>query len=314
MKQDWETLWKNPWAQAGILLLLLIIYIWTRQVLVGVLIALLIFFIVALEIRQGAKERGWRHEAIDTLKALAIALVLWFGAGWVLNTSAPLSAVASCSMLPNLDRGDFVVVQGAPLQAPEITLTAEEFQALQGEAVIHYRTQEQSVRGSIFSYCRVFNDDVCNEWRNRPEEVLESRGPLTFHYTTCRIEQTGESTACVESLDYDGRNYPIRSSNDILVYAPGSGDYFARIGDIVHRTYIILNVEGDRYYLTKGDNNPLLDIQIFDYFLNEGNAPVAEGQTKGKVIARIPWLGYFKLFIAGLFVEDSQCSQQLVYP
>ena len=85
------------------------------------------------------------------------------------------------------------------------------------------------------------------------------------------------------------------------------------IGDIVHRTMFEINADGKVYYLTRGDNNPILDLQVYDYSRDLGNSPVPSGNSRGKVILRVPYLGYFKLFISGYLQEDSQCKTQLKF-
>lgn len=312
-------LWKNPWAQGAFLLGLLILYLIAPDSLRGILaplIAIAIFAIVLMEIREGARSRGWKEEALDTLKALLFALVLWFGLGFVLQTSSPISAVASCSMLPNLDRGDFVIVQGGqPVSAYNLTMSSADFDALRGgTADVRYDGRAFQVKGSMGSFCQVSNDPVCQAFRKDPGAFSESRGPLQFHYTLCSIRQTGDRVPCVDSLRYQDRDYPVRTSNDILVYSPRPADVYALIGDIVHRTYVVVNVNGNVYYLTKGDNNPILDLQVYHYGFDRGNEPIAQDQAKGHVVLRVPWLGYFKLFISGLFANDPNCQRQLVYP
>lgn len=307
---------KNPWVQGAVLVVLLILYILTKQQFFGILAAIVIFAAVALEVKEGAHEHGWKHELADTAKALVIALLLWFGAGFLLHTPSPLSAVASCSMLPNLQRGDFVVVQGGEINAPEIALSQAEYNDFLGKARIVYNGEEKEVRGSMISYCSASTDPWCTLFYRQPNPFIEQRGPLTFRYSTCLV-QTGsredQETPCTQSIEYDGRVYQTDTQNDIIVYTPAPQDIYALIGDIVHRTYLVLSVEGKKYYLTQGDNNPLLDVQTYAYgYYERGNAPPAQEQVKGKVLFRIPWLGYFKLFISGLFQEDAQCGEQLV--
>lgn len=325
--KDTRPIWKNPWAQAILLVGLLILYVLTKNmeglewlgVFFGICIAISIFAIVALEIREGAKDFGWKHEIIDTAKALLVAVVIWVGIGILLNTSSPISAVASCSMIPNLERGDFVVVQGAPLEAYEITMTQAELQALQGLAQVQYGNETYDVEGSIAAVCSRSGELICQMFKQHPEQFVEYQGPLLIHYGMCTIEQTGEQVPCTTSFEYKGESYPIRESNDILVYTPKRNEIYALIGDIVHRTYVIINVDEEKYYLTKGDNNPIMDIQVYHYGYDKGNGPVSQEQVNGKVIARIPLLGYFKLFVSaifdpGLFQEDPHCQQQLIYP
>ncbi len=124
---------------------------------------------------------------------------------------------------------------------------------------------------------------------------------------------TVEGIPCVESVSYDGVKYLTDFSNDVVVYQPPRTDLYSRVGDIVHRVFFKIDVDGERYYVTRGDNNPVLDIQVFDYSGMVGNHPVSEENYKGKVIFRVPILGYFKLLISGFWQEDAQCKWQLEY-
>ena len=94
--------------------------------LIGAAIVVEIFVFIGMEVKQGATKHGWKHEVVDTIIALMVAVAIWFGASFVLNTETPVSGVVSCSMLPNLQRGDFVIVQGAPISAYKLEMTQSE--------------------------------------------------------------------------------------------------------------------------------------------------------------------------------------------
>lgn len=300
------------YVQAIIIFITLLLYLLTQHILFAILIALEIFGIVALEIKVGMSRHGIWYEIKETIIALLFALLLWFGAGFLLNTPSPLSAVASCSMLPVLERGDFVIVQGAPVSAYELNLSEKQFQQLLGPA----KVRDKSFQGSIYSYCMKMNDRICFEWLEKPEQFSERRGPLTFHYSSCTLwsEEGISFFPCVTSVEYEGKNYSLNSSHDIIVYQPAQNDIFSLIGDIVHRAQFKINVGEESYYLTKGDNNQVFDIQFFDYERKMGNAPVPEERVRGKVISRIPYLGYLKLFISGYFTKPEQCDTLLIQP
>lgn len=290
--------------------------------LFGFMVAVEIIYFVTLEVKEGAKAHGWKHEALDTVIALAVALFIWFGASFLLNTSAPLSAVVSCSMLPNLQRGDFVVVQGgAPARAYELSMTQAELDSLNGRASVTYPGGNASLDGSLFPYCvgeRIAGkiSPLCRAFIESPETVIEIKGAFTYRYETCAMAYSNGTAAhmpCLKSVTFKGTEYLSNFSDDIVVYQPPAGDYYARIGDIVHRAMFRINVDGKNYYLTRGDNNPLLDLQSYEYSTGMANHPIPEKNLRGKVIGRIPILGYFKLFIQGYFQEDSQCRTQLTF-
>jgi len=285
--------------------------------LFAILVALEIGYFVTLEVKDGAKKHGWKHEALDTAIALIVALGIWFGASFLLNTSSPISAVVSCSMLPNLQRGDFVIVQGAPVQAYDIEMTQAELDSLNGRAFVTYPGGNVSMDGSLFPYCSANSKTpMCQEFIRTPSSFVEKKGAFTYGYERCPFSFSNGSSAympCLKSVTFKGTEYLANFSNGIVVYQPPAGDFYSRVGDIVHRTLFRINVDGKYYYLTRGDNNPLLDLQAYDYGTGMYNRPVPQENLRGKVIGRIPILGYFKLFIQGYFQEDSQCRTQLEF-
>ncbi|MFH0736995.1 MAG: hypothetical protein V1827_00365 [Candidatus Micrarchaeota archaeon] len=286
--------------------------------LFGLLVAIEIFYFVTLEVKEGAQKHGWKHEVVDTLIALGVAVAIWFGAQLILGTSTPISAVVSCSMLPNLQRGDFVIVQGAPAGAYGIEMSEAELDSIYSSSSdISYGENRASLEGSLFSYCVTDSkSDMCRAFVASPESFLEKKGPFTYRYERCGLAYSNGSQAympCLKSVEFKGTQYLTNLSHDVIVYQPVSGDPYSAIGDIVHRAFFRIDADGKTYYLTRGDNNPILDLQVFDYRRAVGNHPVPQENTRGKVIARIPFLGYFKLFISGFFSEDSQCRTQLDY-
>ena len=95
-----------------------------------------------------------------------------------------------------------------------------------------------------------------------------------------------------------------RSKNDsVVVYQTVPQDQFYKYGDtyVVHRVYALVNVSGTYYVLTKGDNNPGLDIQYF-------NIPPNLTYVEGKVIGSVPFVGYLKLILSNNFVEPAGCN------
>ncbi len=60
----------------------------------------------------------WKNEYFQTIVTIVLIVLIvfgfWFGSQWVLNTSYPALDVASTSMLPTLNVGDLIIVQGVP--------------------------------------------------------------------------------------------------------------------------------------------------------------------------------------------------------
>ncbi|MFN7991167.1 MAG: hypothetical protein U0R44_03335 [Candidatus Micrarchaeia archaeon] len=319
---------KKPPIQLAVLFGTLILFLITNAtlrdspfgflpLLLSILIVIEIFIFVGMEVKDGAEKHGWKHEVVDTVIALLVAVMIWFGLSFVLNTGSPVSGVVSCSMLPNLQRGDFVVVQGAVPKAYELNMTGDELDSLSSRSFVSYPGGNLSTDGSIFAYClRNRNTDACKAFISNPESVREEKGAFTYRYERCNITYSSGSSAtepCLKSVIFKGKEYLTDFSNDIVVYQPLPGDLFSLVGDIVHRVLFRINAGGKTYYLTRGDNNPVLDLQVYDYAGGVGNHPVPAERLRGKVIARIPYLGYFKLFISGYLNEDPQCKTQLYF-
>jgi hypothetical protein len=64
-----------------------------------------------------------KRTAVELVIALALAIGVWMGLQLVLNNSTPVDVVTSCSMLPNLERGDMIIVQGKEPKTTQINFT-----------------------------------------------------------------------------------------------------------------------------------------------------------------------------------------------
>lgn len=307
----------EPIAKSNILYFILIasflLFLLTRQPAFGLIIGLSIFALVAVEVGMGIATGGIGKELKEILIALIVALAVWYGSSFLLNTPAPLDAIVSCSMLPHFDRGDLVILQGASVTAPTLQITSDEYKEItSGIALVHFPNGTKQVNGSIVSYCSKNKDDLCSLFLSSPAQFSEERGPLTFTYARCTKVFTASkqegTTPCVTSVAYKGTVITENLSNDVIVYQPSKDDFYARSGDIIHRALLKLEVNNITYYITKGDNNPIADIQVFDYATGAGNRPAASSQLKGKVLLRVPYIGFFKLFISGMFIEPTGCD------
>ncbi len=299
----------NQAAVYGAIVLFFISYLISGFWLFGVLVGLSLLWAVALEFLIGSHEHGIMHEAKETAIALLLALVIWFGAGFVLQTSSPLNAIVSCSMLPHIQRGDMVVLSGDRIQAP--TAQVQSLVGVGDAAIMQNGQQIAQVKGSLYSHCAQNPAlPLCRQFVNSPENFIEKQGPLSFGYERCEMvfPKTGamQSGPCVSWLEVNGARYQENLSNDVVVYQPQKDEYYARVGDIIHRAYIKLQAGNQTYFLTKGDNNPVFDIQVYDEGLKMGNAPVDNSRFKGRVLFSIPVIGYLKLFIspAGIMTPE----------
>ena len=287
----------------GLIIAFFIFYLITGIWVFGLLIGLGILSLVALEFLQGASEHGVKSEIKETAIALLLAVVVWFGAGFILQTSSPLNAIVSCSLLPHVQRGDMVILQGGQITAPHENISS--VQGLEAAQVYQNGKFVSVVNGSIYSYCSLHGSDgICASFISSPANFTEKHGGLTFGYERCEIvyPKTGmrQFGPCVSWLEVNNNRYYENLNNSIVVYQPGKDEYYSRVGDIIHRAFILLTAsdDGKTYFLTKGDNNPIFDMQVYDEASGTGNRPVEVSRSKGRVILQIPYLGYLKLFIS----------------
>ncbi|MEM4554654.1 MAG: hypothetical protein QXT25_02280 [Candidatus Anstonellaceae archaeon] len=285
----------------------LLLYLASGFWLFGVLCGASIVAAVVLEVLAGIKKHGLMHEIKETAIAVLIALSIWFGAGFLLQTPSPLNAVVSCSMLPNIQRGDLVVIAGWQINAPQAEVKSA--QGLGRAEVIQNGKPVVNVSGSIYSAC-VQNPSLslCNDFLSRPQDFTERHGEVMFGYERCQIvyPKSGERQygPCVKWVQVGGKKYYFDASNDVVVYSPKETEYYARVGDIIHRAYLILKAGNQSFVLTKGDNNPVFDVQV--ELAGERNLPVEMERVKGKVVLSVPVVGYLKLFISPIAIPTPE--------
>jgi signal peptidase I len=287
----------------GLILLFFLSYIVTGSWVFGLLVGLCIVWAVVLEFAHGTREHGLKNEIKETAIALLLALLAWFGASFFLQTSSPLNAIVSCSMLPHISRGDMVVLSGDRVQSPQVEVPT--LFGIGKADVYADGAYVASVNGSIYAYCATRQKEaICERFISEPDGFSEKHGALSIGYGKCGIVKGKGGQAgygpCTTYLEANGERYYDNLLNDVVVYQPEKGEYYSRVGDIIHRAYIRLknNEDGKVYFLTKGDNNPIFDIQVYDEKSGMGNRPVELARSKGRILLSVPYLGYFKLFIS----------------
>lgn len=120
---------------------------------------------------------------------------------------------------------------------------------------------------------------------------------ITVTRAPCQIN--GNAALCDETLETEGQSVPISQQNDILVFVPKP-----RVTDlIIHRAALRIEAKGTTVYLTKGDNNQRLDQPILE--------PVRPEDIQGKVLFRIPLVGYLKLLLFLQFNEPEGCQLEV---
>lgn len=273
-------------------IIVFILFIITRSLLFAILSGVLLIALFVIDILAGVAAHGVVKEIGEIVVAIAVALGVWFGLGTILGTPSPISAIVSCSQLPSFERGDLIIlaaVEPDEINAPQIELTAEEF----AQANAPFRCGKVGPIEYICGEAEVqFND-------GRRERIIVSDKIVVKNFT---LE---------ENL-----------GNDVVVYAPQPHGK-APTGDIIHRVFAKFKVAGETYLLMKGDNNQWFDTAVYkipragrprrDLLGRIGSAFGAiDGNVKGKVIARIPFLGYLKLFLFGEFFEPPGCERIIV--
>lgn len=82
--------------------------------------------------RNSKPKDDWKKSLLELGQALVLALVVWLALQFALGTNAPLDVVTSCSMLPALERGDLILVQGGTPNAPLVNFSGS-VDSLKGE-------------------------------------------------------------------------------------------------------------------------------------------------------------------------------------
>ncbi len=251
---------------------------------VGVFIFLIALF--AVDFAQAKSERhGWKQTVYELITALGLAVAAWVLLSFTLQTSTPLNVVTSCSMLPALERGDLIILQGGAIRAPEVNVPF----AL-GNAKSVEKTLESPLLGK--NYILVYTTSA------------NGTDVVNYSFVDCLEKSLDGSVlgrdACTVAATAGGREIRLNSSNDVIVYDAVPVKY----GLIIHRAFARLNATDGVFYLTKGDNNLFADQQF-------GISLVPESRVRGKVLFRIPLVGYLKLFLFLQFDEPPGCRQVL---
>ncbi|MFH1751025.1 MAG: hypothetical protein ABH863_05075 [Candidatus Micrarchaeota archaeon] len=112
---------KQDYILALLLIVSVALYVQFKHMLFGVaslLLLLALFLRDALPASSDSK--SIKSSLYELGFALAAALAVWYGLGFILQTPTPIDVVTSCSMLPALDRGDLIILQGGEIKALEV--------------------------------------------------------------------------------------------------------------------------------------------------------------------------------------------------
>ncbi len=290
-------------------------------VIFGVMAFVILVVLIGLEIINGSRESGKMRSALEILAAIIVVVAFWFALRAVLHTSNPIDAVPSCSMLPALQRGDMILLQGAnasTIRAPEVKVTKSELQGmLSNQAGESLECVAYNVSGNTLFVSQVvqpgYSIGLFKPSSSGSGSIVPYSGQSgNLVKYTCGVADVVFSNGTVMKEAYTSSitigNTTITGdrNNSIIVYKTVPQDSFYKDGDtyIVHRVYAVLNASGTYYYLTKGDNNPGLDMQY-------QNLPSNQSLVEGKVIGSVPFLGYLKLVLSGMLSQPAGCNTVL---
>ncbi|VVB66497.1 Uncharacterised protein [Candidatus Gugararchaeum adminiculabundum] len=289
-----------------------------KSSLFGILTAIFLLLGLIAEIYVGLQRGGVKNELKETAIALLIAVVIWFGASFILSVPSPLNAVVSCSMLPELQVGDMILLQGGEPSAPVAQISDSAIAKINDRLAVTVSAPGIGTLGvpnGIYPYCTNianYNKPICILFTTHPEQIIEHRGPLDFKFEACErinFNNTRYLIPCTRTVSINAMEFKTNFSTSVIVYNAPRDQLFGAQGDIIHRVIVKLKTEnGSTYYLTKGDNNPIFDLQAFSSSYELGNNLAPSMAYKGKMIARHPYLGYFKMFLFGRFSGGEGCD------
>lgn len=248
----------NVILTAGFLLTGLV-YILSQQAVAGVLSFLFLVVLIIRDVLPKNLTQGGVWQAVKELLFAALwALAFWFLLSFVLSTSSPVDVVTSCSMLPVLQRGDLLLLQGGVVNAQTFYFNSS------------FPTIDLLKRQCSESKNGVFNGYV----------------------------------QCTYGVKVDNQTFLSNSSDNVIVYAADPSVY----GFIVHRVFLKLvnQSSGSVFYLTKGDNNPVLDQEA-------GVSIVNQSSVVGRVVFDVPYIGYLKLLLFMQFSQPEGCNTLINY-
>ena len=289
------------------------------SVIFGIALFMMIVVIIVIEVTNGIKEQGALKNFMEIAVAIILVIIFWFGLKAVLHTNYPIDVVPSCSMLPQLKRGDLILLNGITsinsIKAPIINITNASYIRFRkniqkeflscvaynqtGSIIKLAQTLKPGYAIGLYQNSNQFGGQIVpNQYQNN-NLVQFTCGAQNIVFGNGTTAQEAYTT----SVTINGTVINGDKNNSIIVYATTPNDYFYSLGDsyIVHRVYAVLNVSGNYYVLTKGDNNPGLDMQYQNY-------PVNITDTQGKEIASVPYLGYLKLVLSSSFSEPAGCN------
>ncbi|MEM3841232.1 MAG: hypothetical protein QXN59_00865, partial [Candidatus Micrarchaeaceae archaeon] len=278
--------------------------------------------IIGIELVSGINRSNFVREGTEIAVAIAIVIGLWIALRFILATPTPIDVVPSCSMLPTLNRGDMILVQGinvSKLRAPIVNVTKSEFAAMESNignefnACVAYKNYSQ---GTVVSQIIKPGYEIgLLAIGSGPEHIIsnasQSSNLVRYFCGERKVNYSdgvSYNEAYTTAIEIGNTIISGDRNNSIIVYRTVPQDSFYANGDtyVVHRVYAVLDAQGEYYILTKGDNNPGLDMQY-------GNIPINSSEVNGRVIVSVPFIGYIKLILSGDFRQPAGCNYTITH-
>ncbi len=307
----------------------IVLYAVYNNLFIGIAAVVTIIAILVIEARASIASEGVAGSIKEILIALVAALLIWTALVFILGTSSPIDAVASCSMLPTLQRGDLVVLHGisnyseftSTNHIPVVSMTQSQFSnfesSINNEFVAFYayplnnksniatfvEKNETGYEVALYNTACISRFTYMNESYNIYKcQIASQQGdPIQYGYSLVNVTYSGTRVLEIATSSISILNQTITPnySRPIIVYKTTSQDSFS--GDIIHRVYASIDVNGTYYMLTKGDNNQALDIEFANY------PPAGQGVV-GYVVLDVPVVGYVKLLLSGQLASVPGCN------
>ncbi len=315
----------------AVLVALIVFYIISKSVLVGIFAFLCFFVVIALELRNSLVSEGVMKTARDIVIAVVAAVVLlWAIPSLAFHTSSPVDVVVSCSMLPVLHRGDLVILHGMgnasqfieENRIPLVNVSQSDFYSMVNnmgseftEPFAYFNGNYSNIstampHGTKYGIGTYSLDCLSRVPRSRYAECRETNASLQsnlikYNYSIANLSTPAgmEQTVYVSGIEIGTARITENYSNPIIIYQTTPEDYFS--GHIIHRVFAAMKVGSSYYFLTKGDNNPVLDIESLNY-------PVNASQVIGYVSYDVPYLGFPALIIKGQVGSVPGCNQTII--
>ncbi len=320
---------KLLWVLYAMFFLCIVAYAIYNNIFIGIAGLAIIILILVLEAKASVASEGIAGSVKEVLIALVAALAIWVALVVILGTSSPIDAVASCSMLPTLQRGDLVFLHGisnfsdftSSQHIPTINMSRAQFSSFESSIsteFVSFYAYSPSNKSDITDIVGIgesgylvglYNNQCLSQYSYLGEVgnyykcfVPSQQGSmLQYNYSLANITENGQRylEISTSSISINGTIVYPNYTRPIIVYKTTSEDTFS--GDIIHRAFAAINVNGTYYFLTKGDNNQALDIQFANY-------PENNSQIVGYVVLDVPIVGYVKLLLSGQLGSVPGCN------